>query len=646
MVAAAWGEAMLKFLTAAFAALVTQTGAGAQDMPPLDPSLEPFAALPSLQSVEVSPNGTRLASMCSGGALPTLCIYDLTGETAPFALEPWRDAEIVDFFWARDRYLIFTVQSYERFRGSEGYYSRSVSFDVETRSGVQLLNNYGQIYSSLFASMNIDTPDTIIMEIRTNNGLERFDVSLADGEGRSIHRARAHITYDQLDPEGEVVAEQFISVNQSLYEVRRPGTRRDPLYTGRHLSDRPSILGFIDGGSALVMLFSRGPNRGLQRLDLEAGGLTPISIPGLQDGMLYSPIIDRHRNQLVGVGVTNDDMSDQIFIDEEVAGIQTALSRALGTDRVILESWSRDRSIVVVSAYNRGEPEVYYVFNNTVGEVSMLGEAHPGLSGRTFGEVISLTYEAGDGTAIPALVTLPPGMRQEDGPFPLIVLPHGGPQLRDYATFDWMAQAYAAMGYAVLQPNFRGSSGYGQDFVEAGYGEFGRRMVTDSTQGAEILVREGIARPGYCIAGASYGGYAALMAGILDVDNVRCIIAINAVSDPHAMLGENYSSGRLLGLDYWENYIGSLYMEQESRRAIAPVYLTSEIQAPLLLMHGTNDLTVPVEQSRGIERVMRDSPLLTYMEIEDQDHYLTTGAARRRVLAETADFLARHHPVE
>lgn len=637
---------MLKRVSAALAAVFFHAGAMAQDGPAIDPGLEAFTTLPALQSVEVSPNGTRLASMCSGGELPTLCIYDLTGGSAPFALEPWQDAEIVDYFWARDRYLVFTVRSYESFRGAEGYFSRSVAFDAETRSGVQLLNNVGQVYSSFVASLNVDTPDTIIMEVRNRIGVERYAVSLADGEGDSIHRAVDHVTFDVLDREGEIVAEQFVSINQSLYEVRRPGTRRDPLYSGRHLSDRPSILGFIDGGRALVMLFSEGENRGLQRLDLEAGGLTRISIPGLEDGMTYGPIVDRHLNQLVGVGVTRDDLPEQIFIDTELAGIQTALLGALGTDRVQLESWSADRSIIVVSAFSRGEPEVFYVFNNAAGEVSVLGEAYPGLAGQDFGEVVSLSYEAGDGLAIPALLTLPPGMSQEDGPFQLIVLPHGGPQSRDYATFDWLAQAYASLGYAVLQPNFRGSSGYGQEFVAAGYGEFGRRMVTDSTQGAEILVREGIARPGYCVAGASYGGYAALMAGILDPENVRCIIAINAVTDPHAMLGENYSSGHLLGLDYWERYIGSLYMDRESRRAIAPISLAGDIRAPLLVMHGSNDLTVPVDQARGIQRVMRGSPLLTYMEIENQDHYLTTGSARRRVLAETAAFLAEHFPAE
>lgn len=631
---------------AVIAALSIQGVTAAQDGPALDPSLEAFATLPSLQSAEVSPDGSRLASMCSGGELPTLCIYDLTGGSAPFALEPWRDGEIVDYFWARDRYLIFTVQSYERFRGAEGYYSRSVAFDVESRNGVQLLNNVGQVYSSFVASLNIDSPDTIIMEVRNSIGVERFEVSLQDGEGDSIHRAVDHVTYDVLDPQGEIVAEQYVNINQSLYEVRRPGTRRDPFYSGRHLSDRPSIWGLIDGGSALAMVFPEGENRGLQRLDLDAGGLSPISIPGLEDGMTYAPIIDRNRNLLVGVGVTAEDMPEQIYIDEELAGIQAALLGALGTDRVLLESWSSDRSIVVASAFSRGVPEVFYVFNTVSGEVSVLGEAYPGLAGRETGEVISLSYDAGDGLSIPAILTLPPGMSQEDGPFTLIVLPHGGPQLRDYATFDWMAQAYASLGYAVLQPNFRGSSGYGQEFVAAGYGEFGRRMVTDSLEGAQILVREGLARPGYCIAGASYGGYAALMGGILDPENVRCIIAINAVSDPHAMLGENYTSERLIGLDYWERYIGSLYMDRENRRAIAPVLRAGEIRAPLLLLHGENDLTVPVEQSRGIERVMRDSPLLTYREIESQDHYLSTGSSRARVLAESAAFLAEHFPPE
>ncbi|HAQ34428.1 MAG: hypothetical protein CMF74_09775 [Maricaulis sp.] len=632
---------------AAAAALAGLTGSAlAQSGPDLDEALVPFATIPALESVAVSPDGRRLASQCSGGELPTLCIYDLTGGAPPFALEPSRNAEIVDFFWARDRYLVFTVASYESFRGAELYYSRSVSFDAETRRGVQLLNNYGQIYRSSVVSFNNDEPDSVIMEVRNREGIERFEVSLETGEGDTVHRDIGNVTYDILNPSGDVVASQFVDVNRSLYEIRRPNRPRQALYSGEHLSDRPSIWGLIDGGAALAVLFPEGRHQGLQRLNLESGDMSPILVPGLEPGMLYSPIIDRHRNLLVGVRVTENDMPTQIFIDEELAGIQTALEGALGKDRVVLQSWSQDRSVISASANDRGQPENFYVFNTVAGEVSMLGEAYPALAGRQTGEVITLNYDAGDGLDIPALLTLPPGMSQDDGPFTLIVMPHGGPQSRDYATFDWWAQAYAAMGYAVLQPNFRGSSGYGQEFVAAGYGEFGRRMITDSTEGASILAREGIARPGYCIAGASYGGYAALMAGILDPENVRCIIAINAVTDPHGMLGENYSRGAMIGLDYWERYIGSLYMDRENRTAIAPVSRAREIQAPLLMMHGANDLTVPVEQGRGIERVLRRSPLLTYMEIEAQDHYLTTGTARRRVLAETAAFLAEHHPVE
>src|SRR5262249_34265217 len=146
------------------------------------------------------------------------------------------------------------------------------------------------------------------------------------------------------------------------------------------------------------------------------------------------------------------------------------------------------------------------------------------------GETLIIKYAGRDGTKLPGYLTLPPG---KDGKkLPLIVMPHGGPEVRDFVRYDYWAQFLTNRGYAVFQPNFRGSGGYGKAFAEAGHRQWGRRMQDDVTDGVKALIADGTADPSrICIVGASYGGYAALAGGAFTPDLYKCVIAIAGVSD-------------------------------------------------------------------------------------------------------------------
>lgn len=257
-----------------------------------------------------------------------------------------------------------------------------------------------------------------------------------------------------------------------------------------------------------------------------------------------------------------------------------------------------------------------------------------------------MSYQAADGLEIPAYVTLPPDKTREDGPFPLILMPHGGPEGRDSASFDWWSQAYAAAGYAVLQPNFRGSTGYGQKFRDAGHGEFGGKMITDSLDGAEWAVAEGIAKPGgYCIIGASYGGYAALQGAVLGGDKVRCAVSVNGVADPIRLTREyDNDSG---AFSYWQKYMGiDRYSNDDAKRAITPKDRASEISAQILSLHGKEDTTVKYDQAEAIAYAMEGRSNFRLVAMEGEDHYLRSTRARETVLRESLSFLARELPVE
>jgi dipeptidyl aminopeptidase/acylaminoacyl peptidase len=189
----------------------------------------------------------------------------------------------------------------------------------------------------------------------------------------------------------------------------------------------------------------------------------------------------------------------------------------------------------------------------------------------------------------------------------LVVMPHGGPERRDFMTFDVAVQYLAARGYAVFQPNFRGSSGWGKSFAESGYGEWGRKMQSDISDGLKAVVDAGLVDPGrVCIVGASYGGYAALAGVSLTPELYRCAVSTAGISDLKAFVNWRKAmygadSG---GYTYWLDAIGDPATAADRLTATSPINLVSSIKAPLLLIHGSDDGIVPLSQSEAMMRAL------------------------------------------
>ena len=301
--------------------------------------------------------------------------------------------------------------------------------------------------------------------------------------------------------------------------------------------------------------------------------------------------------------------------------------------------------MMTVRAQSEGKPAQYYLFETNGPAVSPLAEAAPQLKGTVLGSVETVTYTAQDGREIEGYLTLPSGKSRADGPFPLVLLPHGGPEARDTAAFDWWAQAYAAAGYAVLQPNFRGSAGYGQEFRNAGFGEFGGKMITDSLDGAAWAVEQGIAKEdGYCIVGGSYGGYAALQGAVLGGSDVKCAISVNGVTNPFSAVGDAPAGSD--AFSYWEDYMGiSRFANDEEKKTINPRERAGEIKAAVLLIHGREDTTVEYAQSRALADLIDNRPNFKFVSMKGEDHYLGSRDARQTVLKESLDWLATYMPV-
>lgn len=318
---------------------------------------------------------------------------------------------------------------------------------------------------------------------------------------------------------------------------------------------------------------------------------------------------------------------------------QEALARSLAKalpalPTITLVGASRDEKRILVLARSDQDPGRYYLFDRMAGSLSELLLARPELEGVPLAAVKSVAYSASDGTTIPAYLTLPPGSAGKD--LPGIVMPHGGPAARDGWGFDWLAQFFANQGYAVLQPNFRGSGGYGDDWLmENGFKSW-RTAIGDVNDAGRWLLREGIVADGrLAILGWSYGGYAALQANVLDPGLYKAVIAIAPATDLATLKDESrrFTSFRLV-----KDYIGSgPHITQGS-----PLVNAATFQAPVLMFHGDRDEAVRVQQSRRMDAALRaagkHSELVVYAGLE---HDLADSGARADMLGRSERFLAQ-----
>ena len=257
-------------------------------------------------------------------------------------------------------------------------------------------------------------------------------------------------------------------------------------------------------------------------------------------------------------------------------------------------------------------------------------------------DVQRINYVAADGLEIPAYLTLPRGKPPKN--LPLIVFPHGGPHARDTAQFDWWAQAMAAQGYLVLQPNYRGSS-VSHSHFEKGFGEFGRKMQTDLSDGVRYLVAQGMADPGrVCIVGGSYGGYAALAGVTLDPGVYRCAVSVGGISDLHLMLEEvdPYADRERR---YWNRYMGVSGPSDPLLQQISPIKHVDAITVPVLLIHGRDDTVVQFKQSKvmydAMKQAGKDVEMVT---LKNEDHWLSRSETRLQMLQALVAFLRAHNP--
>jgi dipeptidyl aminopeptidase/acylaminoacyl peptidase len=652
----AWGE-LMRLLSVFVSGCLAWCGLAAPAM--AKPPLAAFGDMPAVRSPDISADGKHVAYISRVDGIDYLAKYEVaTGKNEALIRLP--DVKALGAYWVGSNYVILLASKVTTNSGLTKRYEDTSAFayNISTRKIVQLLVGTQNLYSfqsGLGRIVGIDPGGQHVYMpayIEKTGGDPTFDllkVNLETGHGARIPGATGTTSTVSwiMNNKGDVIARTEFSEKRSLYEIRAYAADGGDRVIYSETTKLPSlgIAGFAERDGALVAFkYENSEFPQMYEISLADGTLSgPLKT---REGVELAGAINDENKVVMGVSYSGLYPSYELFDETLNREIKAAMA-AMPDAAVSLVSWTDDWSKVLLYAEGGVQPPRYMLYDRPARRLSPVARARPDIKPEEVAEVVTVEYKARDGLAIPTLITWPVGVPADQRKnLPMVVVPHGGPESYDSVGFDWLAQFLANEGYVVLQPNFRGSGGFGAGFAQAGYGEWGRKMQDDVTDGAQALIRMGWADPNRtCILGWSYGGYAALAGGALTPDLYKCVVSIAGVSDLKTMLGhekrEHGHESRTYA--YWKSVIGDPDKDSAAIEAVSPYRLAANFKAPVLLIHGTDDLVVPDRHSDLMEQALKSANKpVTYIRVGKDDHNLAAPESRTRALSEIATFLKKH----
>lgn len=628
----------------------------------VQPPVQAFGQLPMISLPAISPNGRYFAYLQDSGTKTVVGIYDLVGGGSPAGFSTG-GALVTSLRWANDERLLVAVKMTQELRGDDRLrdWRRLISVNPKGQDAILVFDSQGPIITvglTHIAGLAIDDRDHVYMPRWDYTNPHVQDTKLRKQEVAVLGLYRVSVLDDDHDfvkRGGEDTYRWFVDRAGNLVaRIDRNRQLVDTIYSYGSGPTRVATLDMKDGAEAsvaglaadaksLVLRTFRGSNtEGLYPMSLADGSYgSALFVHPKYDVM--GAVYDEWTDSVVGATYADDYIRVHYF-DAERQKLQKSLETTFPNRNAMIEASSVDGRKHIVRVDGPRHPPTFHLFDSATWRLDFLGAAYPNLEESMLGDMRKYDYKARDGLDIPAYLTLPPDRDAKN--LPVVVLPHGGPEWRDMLEFDWWGQFLANRGYAVLQPNFRGSGGYGWKFRSAGFREWGGKMQDDVTDGVNKLVADGIADPArICIVGASYGGYAALAGAAFTPDLYACAVSVGGVSDLGNFIGHTVAEtgNRSATVSAWEVLIGSRHSDKARLEAASPYMHADKVRAPVLLIHGANDTVVPIEQSEIMERAMvRAGKKVRLVRLEGDDHYLSLAASRIRVLTEIELFLRTH----
>jgi dipeptidyl aminopeptidase/acylaminoacyl peptidase len=630
--------------------------ANAEDLAPL----EAYGALPKVSLATLSPDGTRMASRITIDGEDVIAILDI--ETEKFVAGA--NAGLVNprrlRFVNENHVVLVTSMAVRAGRGGPSFEnSTAYSMDAETSEVRMLLqrargvNDYqgrvGRIVGRSPDGNTVYMPAKVGGRTGKKSKLSLLSVRLDQTRERRVAAGNEHTRDWFVDQNGVPIVREDFNDESNVYQVWAVNEKGDDerlLYEA--VTELPpfDLVGLTEQRNAVVFV-----------VNTRETGVASYYLMSLVDGDISGPILERDglgvervisdTNRVV-YGVEFEGFLPQYaFFDDTLNQRMAAISDALTGTSVRLTSWSEDFSRLLVQVSGGWSSSAYLLFSDAEVKPKVMARIRPAIVAEQVVPTRIIDFQARDGRRIPALVTVRDDVAAK-GPAPLIVMPHGGPRAHDRFQFHWRVQYFASRGYAVLQPQYRGSDGFGSEHMYAGNGEFGGKMLSDIDDGVLHLIENGMVDPErVCIVGASYGGYAALAAGAFSPGMYRCVVAIAPVADLYKKLWRTRAkTGRDNWVfDYWERLQGASISDKDLLKSISPAFHADAFEAPVLLLHGRDDTVVPIEQSKIMHKALKKAGKdVTFVKLKGEDHWLSQAATRLETLRATAAFIEEHLP--
>lgn len=637
---------------------------------PKPPTSAEWAKRPALTSVSISPDGKHLAGVSSpDGEKTIVSVWNMDNMSEPPKTigAPPRSWFTGVSFLKNDRLMVSVVQPYES--GEEKRYigrALIVGLDggnVMTTTGSR--DQFSRGGAEVLDSLPLD-PKNILVSMAQNAsdaGGATYKLDIYTGATQKVLQESDKFANVQTDLAGDVRARNSVGFDSGRVYIaqwmRNPDNGAWEEHFRSYAKDREpqEVIGFSQDKNVAYLLTSKGRDKAaIVEYDIkarkvldeafshklfDATGIVQSHASGAGYGELLGFTFGGPGRQTYWLDPALKAAEDQARKALEYTSVKTAwtdiasgekanVTYADGAD-VRLADWSDDRTRFVVV---RSGPKVateYYLIAN--GQIKLLARSRPWINADALGDMRVVEYPARDGLLIPAFMTTPSKALYGEGPYPTIILPHGGPWGRDQLAWDssgWV-QYFAAHGYAVLQPQFRGSEGWGQKLWRSGDGEWGQKMQDDKDDGAKWMIQQKIADPSrIAMHGFSYGGYAAMAAAVRPEGLYRCAIAGAGVSDL-ALIKQGMLTNSRWGKEYQEPTIDGL----------SPIKNADKVSIPILLYHGDRDLTVPINHSERFAAALRSAGKdVTFVKIPDLSHTSgDTPALQVRELTVIGDFL-------
>jgi len=617
-----------------------------------NPSPSDYGALPTIQMVAISPSGESIAYRKVTESQNTIIASSISQKKNLLAIDIGK-LQPKNIYFLNENQIMLIVSEFQRVEGFLGKFDLSTAFvlNIDDKKIRQLLIPGDKILAGQGGLGRVAgiTPDgkyalmpawSDINNLFPDSNYSLYKVNLTRNQV-TVAKEGSQTTADFfVDQQGDafVMEDYNDRTNVHKIKVKQDGKWVDIFTESTPIRNKVFVGLTADFASLVFLDRDKKNDHTSYNLMALADGTITKSILAKEGADIEGVIVDPQR-VVYGVRYSGFIPSYKFFdpaLDEKVKNIIAQFPE----QSVYLNRWSPDWKHIVVSVEGSSYASDFFLFSGD--QKTFLTAGRPQIKADDINPLGKVTYTARDGLKIPTLITIPRTKAAELKNLPAVIYPHGGPESHDSIEFDYFAQALASEGYLVIQPQFRGSSGFGFKHRDAGFGEWGKKMQDDITDAVKFFGTKGIIDPNrVCIVGASYGGYAALAGGAFTPDIYKCVVSINGISEMNSFLSyeKNHNGKDSEAFAYWRLQLANGDVDPKSLEQISPIKFAQQFTASVLLINSSNDKIVEPEQSTNMQKELeKQKKSVRLITLEGDDHHLEKGPTRTQAVTEVVKF--------